>query len=312
MRQTILAAFGAAMCAIAFAAPAHAQATRTWVSGVGDDVNPCSRTAPCKTFAGAISKTAINGEINCLDPGGYGTVTITKSITLDCRWTQGSILASGTDGINISIAPNANDPLRTVRLRGLSINGAGSSGTVGTRTGVNGIDIISASAVFVEGTIISDFSTRGIWDHRTDGQTRLYVTDSVIRSIGGPGIVAAATGTNIVVLDNLRSENNMYGVATGSSNNVVANRSVFSGNLTAGVEVDVGGQVNVMGSVMSHNGIGVQAPGTAWISDSTVAFNNNAVTGTVTTFGNNRIVGNVALGGTLSPAGGPTSDLGQQ
>jgi hypothetical protein len=133
-----------------------------------------------------------------------------------------------------------------------------------------------------------------------------------LRSIGGPGIVAAATGTNIVVLDNLRSENNMYGVATGSSNNVVANRSVFSGNLTAGVEVDVGGQVNVMGSVMSHNGIGVQAPGTAWISDSTVAFNNNAVTGTVTTFGNNRIVGNVALGGTLSPAGGPTSDLGQQ
>src|ERR1700710_466334 len=79
-------------------APAHAQATRTWVSGVGDDVNPCSRTAPCKTFAGAISKTAIAGEINCLDPGGFGTITITKSMTLNCTGTLGSILASRVPG----------------------------------------------------------------------------------------------------------------------------------------------------------------------------------------------------------------------
>ena len=64
------------------ASSAHAQATRTWVSGVGDDANPCSRTAPCKTFAGAISKTAAHGEISVLDPGPYGAVTITKSITL--------------------------------------------------------------------------------------------------------------------------------------------------------------------------------------------------------------------------------------
>ena len=78
--------------ALAFPVLVEAQATRTWVSGVGDDVNPCSRTAPCKTFAGAISKTATNGEINCLDPGGFGAVTITKSITIDCEDTQGSIL----------------------------------------------------------------------------------------------------------------------------------------------------------------------------------------------------------------------------
>src|SRR5262245_60618419 len=84
------------------AGPANAQATRTWVSGVGDDVNPCSRTAPCKTFAGAISKTAANGEINCLDPGGFGAVTITKSITIDCEDTQGSILAAGTNGVNVN------------------------------------------------------------------------------------------------------------------------------------------------------------------------------------------------------------------
>src|SRR5580692_11401439 len=76
-------------------APAQAQATRTWVSGVGDDANPCSRTAPCKTFAGSISKTAPGGEINCLDPGGFGALTITKAIAIICQRGQGSILASG-------------------------------------------------------------------------------------------------------------------------------------------------------------------------------------------------------------------------
>src|SRR5712691_725693 len=90
---------------------AHAQAVRTWVSGVGDDLNPCSRTAPCKTFAGAISKTAIHGEIDCLDPGGFGTVTITKSITIDGGTGSGwaSILASGTFGVSVNIAVNANE-----------------------------------------------------------------------------------------------------------------------------------------------------------------------------------------------------------
>src|SRR4026209_2554930 len=100
----------------AFASMAEAQATRTWVSGVGDDVNPCSRTAPCKTFAGAISKTATNGEINCLDPAGYGAVTITKSITIDCEDTQGAISAAGTTGILV------NGASIDVHLRGISIN----------------------------------------------------------------------------------------------------------------------------------------------------------------------------------------------
>src|ERR1700712_1402935 len=81
---------------------AFGQATRTWVSGVGDDVNPCSRTAPCKTFAGAISKTAAHGEINALDPGGYGSVTITKSITIRGRGTQASLLISGTPAVTVN------------------------------------------------------------------------------------------------------------------------------------------------------------------------------------------------------------------
>src|SRR6266513_1125617 len=80
-------------------APAQAQASRTWVSGVGDDANPCSRTAPCKTFAGAISKTAAAGEINCLDPGGFGAVTITKSMTISCEAGTAGVLVAGTNAI---------------------------------------------------------------------------------------------------------------------------------------------------------------------------------------------------------------------
>src|SRR5882762_1267341 len=118
----------------AFASLAHAQASRTWVSGVGDDANPCSRTAPCKTFAGAISKTAACGEIDALDPGGFGAVTITKSITLDGTGTFASILASGVNGIIINVA--ATD---FVTIRGISINGTGASCSFG----VNGINIVN-------------------------------------------------------------------------------------------------------------------------------------------------------------------------
>src|SRR5256885_631694 len=134
---------------VASASLAHAQATRTFVSGVGDDLNPCSRTAPCKTFAGAISKTFIHGEIDALDPAGYGTLSITKSITVDGGTGSGwaSVLASGTTGFIINIAVNANDPFREVILRNISINGSGASGAIGTRTGVHGINFIQGTHV---------------------------------------------------------------------------------------------------------------------------------------------------------------------
>src|SRR5438874_479051 len=117
----VLAAIGMIAAALSiFAGAAQAQATRTWVSGVGNDADPCSRTAPCKTFAGAISKTAASGEINCLDPGGFGAVTITKAITIACEGVTAGVLAAGTNGIIVNAG--ASD---SVTLRGLDINGLG-------------------------------------------------------------------------------------------------------------------------------------------------------------------------------------------
>src|SRR5258707_2030641 len=115
-----------ALLALGFTSMANAQATRTWVSGVGDDANPCSRTAPCKTFAGAISKTAVNGIIDCLDPGGFGAVTITKSIQIDCDAGPGGILPGGTNGIVIT------GGAITVTLPSLNIDGVhhGMKGTL--------------------------------------------------------------------------------------------------------------------------------------------------------------------------------------
>src|SRR5215469_16668411 len=103
---------------LAGASLAQAQATRTWVSGVGDDANPCSRTAPCKTFAGAISKTAVGGEIDVLDPGGFGALTITKSISIEANVLVAGVLVSGTNGF--VIAAGGND---TVVIRGLTFEG---------------------------------------------------------------------------------------------------------------------------------------------------------------------------------------------
>jgi hypothetical protein len=142
--KTLSATFKALTCAIfvvTLSAAAQAQ-TRTWVSGVGDDLNPCSRTAPCKTFAGAISKTSAGGEIDALDSGGYGTVTLTKSMTIDGAGYLASILYSGTNGVNVNDSATATPNTIVVTLRRLSFNGAG--------TGTNGINFVSGKTVNVE------------------------------------------------------------------------------------------------------------------------------------------------------------------
>jgi hypothetical protein len=158
------------------AEPVQAQALQTFVSGVGDDANPCLRTSPCKTFASAMSRTAINGEINCLDPGGFGAVTITKSLTIDCQEVFGSILHSGTNGITISFDLfNAQDTQKTVRLRNLKLNGV-NAGLIGIR--IIGGSTIVGGAVFIEDCLIDgNFggAARGISEERTAGG-KLFVS----------------------------------------------------------------------------------------------------------------------------------------
>ncbi len=186
---------------LAFTSVAHGQATRTWVSGVGDDVNPCSRTAPCKTFAGAISKTARGGEINVIDSGGFGSVTITKSITIDGTGTMASILGSGTTGITINIT-DATDTAKVVRIRGLSFNGAS--------TGTQGIKMVAGNKVSVEDTVIDGFAD-GL--SVTASAAVVFVRNTTIRNNSGAGISVANGGSQVAISD-VRVIYNATGLAT--------------------------------------------------------------------------------------------------
>jgi hypothetical protein len=278
---------------------AQAQASRTWVSGVGDDVNPCSRTAPCKTWAGAISKTAACGEIDALDPGGFGAVTITKSITLDGTGQMASILASLVTGITINAASTD-----VITIRGISINGF--------CNGINGINILQAKTVNVEDCVIFRFNTgNGITVNETN-DLNLNVRNTVIRDNTLDGIntftSGAANGVK-VTLDNVRLSGNANGLHARSGSRVTAHNSVFSNNTTNGVFSDAAGtnfsNVFVKDSQISLNGAnGVRAgnAGNAGVSGATINQNmidrntSNGVLvstgGVVNTFTNNSIIGN--------------------
>jgi Right handed beta helix region len=207
---------------------ASAQATRTWVSGVGDDVNPCSRTAPCKTFAGAISKTASGGEIDVLDPGGYGALTVTKPITIDGTGTLASVLASGFTGFTInSSVPNSN-----VTLRGLSINGANQTSS----PGVNGIRVLNNAGatvnVYIQDCVIFGFNTRGI-SVETSATANIWVNHTVIRS-NAEGIGVIPTGGSVGLhVENSQIDNN-------------------SGN---GVNLSANTKASFASTSMNHNGV---------------------------------------------------------
>jgi len=276
---------GLALAVLLPAAPAQAQATRTWVSGVGDDANPCSRTAPCKTFAGAISKTAANGIINCIDPGGFGAVTITKSIMIDCLNTQAGILASGTNAININGAGII------VVLRGLSIEGVG--------TGLIGVNIIQAAVVHIEKSTIRGFragTATGVRIVTSSGNvevniTDTYVTDNGTGATGGGIISAPSVGLALVALHNVRVFNNVQGVANNVNSRMRISFSVFAGN-TIGVEADAGAQVS--------------------LTNIDIYSNATAILGATISFGNNRLSGNVADGTAPTPAGPASTDLGQK
>ncbi len=177
-RRVIVLALGVAILAVLLPASASAQATRTWVSGVGDDANPCSRTAPCRTFAGAISKTAVSGQIDALDPGGFGSVTITKAITLNGAGTQAGVLfTSGANGVTVNAPASA-----SVILRGLDFNGAGTGGTA--------VRVLAGRSVTLEDTTIEGTTTGGLVVANS-GAVSVVLDGVDVSDVRGPSAPAA-------------------------------------------------------------------------------------------------------------------------
>jgi hypothetical protein len=280
MRKIALPILGTMLGLIVASTSAHAQASRTWVSGVGDDANPCSRTAPCKTFAGAISKTATNGEINCIDPGGFGAVTITKSITIDCDGTFGSILAASTNGVNVNGAGIV------VNLRNISIDGFVS--------GLIGINFINGNSLNVHNVNIFGFNagTRtGIRFAPSAVNSILQVTDSTITSNGtapntGGGIVIqpAVGGSALFVINNSRIMNNSNGIAALSASGGIAGTirdSTLADNRGNGLTTTATSAINIMvdRATISNN---FQAGISSGNANSTIRIGNSAISGNTT------------------------------
>jgi hypothetical protein len=240
---------------------AFSQATRTWVSGVGDDVNPCSRTAPCKTFAGAISKTAAGGEINAIDAGGMGAVTITKSITIDGRGTNASILSSMTNGVIINAG---NDGV--IILRNLSVNGAGN--------GISGVKIIAAKKVIIEHCTLGGFTKKGI-EVITKAPCTIILNDVTIHHAEDALSVTDSLGA--VIIDDCR----------------------FQSLSNAGINL-LSGQVTIIRSNISDCNTAVIAASNSSVSLSNNTISNNATVfqakGTIASAGNNLLTGNGSLG----------------
>jgi len=290
----LIAAAGLGLSAL----PASAQATRTWVSGVGSDANPCSRTAPCQTFAGAISKTAAGGEIDCLDPGGFGAVTITKAITIDCGGVTGGILAAAVNGVIINAGVNDR-----IVLRNLSIQGVG--------TGINAIRFLAGLHLTVENVRISGFTTIGI-DVSKSASGNLYVRDTYITNVpkgirlftGAGGINAQITNSRFDALSTSALE-----VASGSTVASISD-SVVMNSGTALITTG-GGFINADNNVIAKNTTGVNASVAASsirISRNAFQDNGTAVTfaggGTVSTRGDNNVIGPAGLapnGGAIPP-----------
>jgi hypothetical protein len=236
-----LSAAAAIISCLSAGGQASAQATRTWVSGVGDDVNPCSRTAPCKTFASAISKTAAGGEINCLDPGGFGAVTITKAITISCIYTEGGALAGGN---GIVVNAGAND---VVYIRGLDL--------FGVNPPANGVRFLAGAALHLDEVVIRRFNATNSFgvSFVPSGASKLYIVNSRISDNGG-----ANSGGGINVDPGAAGSAKVFIIGTVISNNV--GNGILANDATTVIQVT--------NSAIIGNDSGVLAFGNASINSS--------------------------------------------
>jgi hypothetical protein len=288
--QSLLAIFALILCPTLL----HAQATRTWVSGVGDDANPCSRTAPCKTFAGAISKTVAGGEIDVLDPGGFGTLTTNKAITVYGDGSDGSILGSGTNGINI--AAGATD---VVVLRNLNLNG--------DPGGVTGINITGGLVVVIEDCVIGQFTTGINFTPSTAG-AQLIIKNTTFENCSGTAVNLAPTAAASVSIVHCNISDCGEGIAAAPKATVDVTDTVAVGLGGAGFLTTASGAIMTLTRCTAFDdGIGVESGGTMVLNDCAVL--NNAGAGlkinsgaTLNTFSNNSVTGN-------NPDGAPVGTI---
>lgn len=275
----------AALLVSSLTTSAFAQATRTWISGVGDDANPCSRTAPCRTFAGAISKTAAGGIINALDPLAGGAVTITKAITLEGTAVSTNILNTGTHGVIVNAGVND-----AVVIRSIAIHGGG--------TGLSGVRFLGGKSLTVEACSIQNQNGPAI-DFAPTAASTLFVRNSTL-SANKAGINLG--GASLATIASSRFFDDVVGLHTVGTAKATVWDSVFSNHTEKGLWAEATSEINMDHGLIADNAIGVQGDAPIRLSDVMLGHNTTGIAGTkVVSFGNNRIAaGNGADG---APAG---------
>ena len=302
------AAFGVALAVGISAAPASAQATRTWVSGLGDDANPCSRTAPCKTFPGAYSRTAAGGEIDVIDPGGYGTISISKAITIDGGGSFGSILAAGTTGVVVNAGASDRVSLRRIAINGVS--------QYTPSPGVTGITFNTGLVLELDDVVIENFTQYGV--NFTNSTTAyLDISRSFVTNCGTGAVNFAPTGSAIAFgnIQATRIIGSGFGVSATSSGSNQARVQVSGTSVDASGDGFLGDgsntKLSINNSVSSNNTTGVHSRNSAVVSiaDTMYATNTTGLltesSGQIISFGNNRNAQNPT-------PGAPSSTPGQQ
>jgi Putative Ig domain len=314
MRDPISFRLVTAALGLALAGRASAQASRTWVSGVGTDANPCSRTAPCLTFAGALAKTAAGGEIDVLDPADFGAVSIGKSITLDGRTSLGGALQSGASAIVV------NAPGSVVVLRNLDIRGGSSA--------PSGISFVAGGELHLERCTVSGFAQGIDFEPALGG--RLFASDLEASDNGDAGVLLSsgdAAHPVVAALSHVHLAGNGIGLMVNDNARASVHDSVMAGNGTAGIAatpVGVGAaEVNLEGVALAGNLLGVKAAaplGSATVRLSKVVSLDDGTSTQVganarlLSFGNNRVLGNVPglcpISQALAPGSLPAGAIG--
>lgn len=310
--------------ALALAAPlstAHAQANRTFVSGHGTDTGTCTLTAPCRSFAYALSQTIKGGEITTLDPAGYGSVTIDRAVSIvnDGVGEAGITAPAGTSGITITAGITD-----VVNLIGLTVVGGGAgSGTAGS-----GIALTQGGGLNVQNCVIRNFSGNGIAflpNANFPFNGYLNVSDTVVSNngqaaVGGSGIDVAPTGsgrftitlTRVQAVGNAQNGISLVAPAASAGVSATVADSGISGNPHYGLEVQSAGNpatAIVTGSEIVASNVGAVSSGSAaslYLTANTIVGNATAYeamsSGTVASYGDNYIIANTDNGGTLTPA----------
>lgn len=294
MRRKTLTLIATFMLILAWTAVAQALPLQTYVSSTGNDANDCTQSTPCRTFSGAVPKTAVKGVITALDSSDYGFLTIDKALTIQAAPGVSAIIEGGrnTDAVTVNATATS-----VVALRNLQIISRSLAAT-------KGIAINTVGTLHVENCLIAGFGDAGIFGPNVcneSGCAQLYVTDTILRD----NIAGMKIGSVKAAIEHCRIEHNHTGVLVQAQGDAIIRDSVLVGNSDVGLKAETFGSAKLENCVVKDSATGILGDSinvngqiysssiyvsTTMVITNGTGLNNNG--GQLISFGNNRIAAN--------------------